>query len=253
MTTPTTHRRGNPRLRPGAAARLALGLLGLLLVGTSAACSSPGDDATPEPDELTPAEVLALAQETLDTTSGARLDLTTPELPDGVVGIAEASGMVTHAPAFDGTIDLVLAGSTFTVPVVAVDGEVYATLPGTTGFQKVDPADYGAPDPAALIAPETGFSSLLPATTEVAKGESVRGGADNDEVLTTFTGSVPGDAMKNVIPSSVGDDFDATYLISEAGELRSATFVGQFYPDSADMTYTVEFSDYGSAPEIAAP
>lgn len=224
-----------------------------MLVGAAAACSSSSGDDAPTPDELTPAEVLALAQETLDTTSGAQLDLTTPGLPEGVLGIAEASGAVTHAPAFDGTIDLVLAGSTFTVPVIAVDGKVYATLPGTSDFQKVDPGDYGAPDPASLIAPETGFSSLLPATTEVAKGESVRGGDDNDEVLTTFTGSVPGDAMRNVIPSSVGDDFDATYLISEAGELRSATFVGQFYPDSEDMTYTVEFSDYGSSPEITAP
>ena len=34
------------------------------------------------------------------------------------------------------------------MPVVAVDGKVYAQLPLTTGYQDIDPAEYGAPDPA---------------------------------------------------------------------------------------------------------
>ena len=32
--------------------------------------------------------------------------------------------------------------------VIAVDGKVYAKLP-TPGYTAADPADYGAPDPAA--------------------------------------------------------------------------------------------------------
>ena len=61
---------------------------------------------------------------------------------------------------------------------------VWAQLPLTTGYQDIDPADYNAPDPAGFIAGETGFPGLLPATTDVTEGKSVRGGENNDEVLT---------------------------------------------------------------------
>ena len=72
-------------------------------------------------------------------------------------------------------------------------------------------------------------------------------------MLTTFTGTVPGDAMKKVIPSSSGDTFDAEYLVSDDGELRQAVLTGVFYPKSAEMTYTVDFADYGTTKDIVAP
>ena len=133
----------------------------------------------------------------------------------------EAEGVGTHAPAFEGTITVVLAGQAFEVPVVAVDDTVYAQLPLTVGWQDIDPAEYGAPDPAQLMSPDAGFSSLLPETTDVEEGESVRGGEDNSEVLTEYTGTVSGDVVKNIIPTASGD-FDATYTITDDGELREA-------------------------------
>ena len=41
----------------------------------------------------------------------------------------------------------------------------------------------------------------------------MRGGEDNKEVLTEYTGTVPGSAVANVIPSADGD-FDVTYSIT---------------------------------------
>ena len=232
------------------ARRLLLAPAALLLAVSVAGCS--GDDK-PAADEKTPEEVLAQAQTTLDETSGLSIDLTTPGLPDGVQGISGATGVITDAPAFEGELEVVLAGTSFTVPVVAVDGTVYAQLPLTSGYQDIDPAEYNAPDPAGLVTGENGFPTLLPATTDVTKGESVRGGANNEEVLTTYTGTVPGSAMKEVIPSTAGDSFTAKYQITDDGELREATFTGAFYPDSEDMTYTVTFEDYGTEKEITAP
>ena len=43
------------------------------------------------------------------------------------------------------------------------------------------------------------------------------------------------------------------FAITDDGELREATFVGVFYPDSEEMTYTVSFEDYGTEREITAP
>lgn len=220
---------------------------GLLLV---AGCS--GED-TPAEDDLTPEEVLAQAQQTLDETSGLRLELTTDDLPEGVTGVTAAEGVSTAAPAFEGTISVSLGSTPFDVPVIAVDGVTYAQLPLTPGWQDVDPGEYGAPDPARLATPGAGFSTVLGETTDVEQGESVRGGADNDEVLTEYAGVVPSAAMQDVIPSAEGESFEMTYQITEEGELREATMTGVFYPDSEEMTYTVTFADYGLEQEITAP
>lgn len=249
------HRPHRPLLR-----RLAAGVaVATLSVTGLAACS--GDDGgvgqneradADDDGEVSPEEVLALAKETFDDTSGVTLVLRTDDLPDGVEGITRAEGVATHAPAFEGEITAVVFGSSFDVPIVAVGGEVYAELPLTTGVQSIDPGEYGAPDPAALMDPDSGISSLLTATEDVEEGETVRGGANNDEILTEYSGTVPGEVVENVIPSAEGE-FDATYTITEDGELREATLTGVFYPDSDEMTYTVTIDDYGTEKEITAP
>jgi lipoprotein LprG len=225
-------------------------LAGAVALLSLAACG--GSDEGGGGSDATPEEVFAAAKTNLDETSGVTLTLDTQDLPEGVTGVETAEGIGTHAPAFDGTITVVLSGQAFQVPVVAVDDTVYAQIPLTTGWQDIDPSDYGAPDPAQLMSPDAGFSSLLPATTDVEQGDGVRGGTDNKEVLTEYTGTVGADTMKNVIPTASGD-FDVTYTITDDDELRSAELTGVFYQDSDPMTYTVTFQDYGTDKDITAP
>lgn len=222
----------------------------VLTVPTLAACSGdePGGTAAKSPEE-----VLAEASSKLTETSGVYLTLTAGQLPDGVSGIAKAAGTVTRAPAFDGSISVVFAGQSADVPVIAVDGKVYAQLPFTGGkWDKVNPKEYGAPDPASLIGAD-GFPGLLKLTESPEAGESVRGGSDNSEILTTYSGTVPGDAMDAIIPSSSGDSFDVEWQVNDDGELTKATMEGVFYPQTDPMTYTVEFADYGNELDITAP
>lgn len=214
------------------------------------ACTGSDDDSGETGDS--PEEVLAQAKETIDETPGVRISLTTSDLPPGVQGVAGADGIGTHDPAFDGTIKVFFAGTNVEVPVIAVDGRVYAQIPLVPGWSDIDPTEYGAPDPAGLMDTETGLSSLLTATEDVEEGESVRGGSGNREVLTEYTGTVPGEVVQNIIPSASGD-FDAAYTITDQGELRTAALTGVFYPDTEPMTYTVGFDDYGTEKEITAP
>lgn len=201
----------------------------------------------------TPEEVMELAKTNLDETSGVVLSLSTTDLPDGVTGVLDATGFADHSPAFDGRITVPLAGSRVEVPVIAVGGKVYAQLPLVNRWDEVDPGDYGAPDPADLMDTENGLSSVLIATEGLVEGESVRGGADNSELLTTYTGTVPADVVSRVIPQASGDAFDATYLVNADGRLIEADLTGQFYPGGAENTYNLLLSDYGTTREIKAP
>lgn len=238
-------------LRPVLAPVLGPALTLALAAGLVAGCSGGGDDE-PVGKEKSPAEVMELAKTTFDETSGVAISLTTDDLPEGVTGIVDASGTGTHAPAFEGSLTVRIFGQEAEVPVVAVDDKVYAQVPFTNGWQEIDPQEYGAPDPARLMSEDAGFSALLPATTDLEEGDSVRGGANNDEVLTEYTGTVPDTAVQNVIPSASGD-FDATYTITAEGELRSAVLTGVFYADSPAMTYTIGFDDYGTEKDVTAP
>ena len=228
---------------------LLLAVCAVLAAGVLAGC---GDDQKAVSDERNPEQVMDLAKTTLDETSGVNVSLKTTDLPPGVTGVKEATGVGIHPPAFEGSLTVVLSGTDFNVPVIAVDDTVYAQIPLTPGWSDVDPAEYGAPDPARLMSPDAGFSALLPATEDLEEGESVRGGEDNSEVLTEYTGTVSGDVVQNIIPTASGD-FDATYTVSDNGELRSADLTGVFYEDSESMTYTVTFEDYGTEKDITAP
>lgn len=220
-----------------------LGLVAVLLLVPS--CSR--DQAPPED----PATVLAAAKTRLDETSGVRLELSTEQLPKGVDGLKAATGVGTHAPAFQGTVDLVINDLAVSVPVVAVDGLVFAKLPFTTDYSEIDPAEYGAPDPAQLMDPATGLSSWLTRATDVTRDGQIREG---DAVLTSYTGTLGGKVVRRAIPGAVASkDFDVTFNVTDGGELRTAVVSGAFYQDAGTVEYTVTFTGYGTQREIVRP
>ncbi len=222
---------------------------GLALV-TAISLSACSDSGSQEADQ-SPAEVLAEAKRNLDDTSGVHVVLATEQLPKGVNGVVSADGIGTHAPAFEGDLQVASGGITADAAVVAVDNVVYAKLPFTTSFAEIDPADYGAPDPAELMSTDAGLSSLLTEAADVEEGEPERSG---ETVVTTFTGTVPGDVVAAIIPSASAEDtFHATFTITEDGLLNEAVLAGPFYPDAEDVTYTIEFDEYDTDKEITAP
>jgi lipoprotein LprG len=236
-------------------ARLLAAPLVLALALTATACSDDDDSGDGGAGSgKTPAEVLAAAKKNLDDTSGVAVTLSTKDLPDGVTGISAAKGTGVHPAAFEGSFDLSVNGLPATADVIAVGGTTYAKnsllLPDWT---EIDPADYGAPDPAKLMDPDGGFSGLLAQATGVEAGEQVRGGSDNKEILTEYTGTVPSDAVAALIPDAAGD-FDFTYTISDDDQLRQAVLTGAFYGEEAgDVTYTLTLDDYGTEKQITAP
>ena len=222
---------------------LAVTLLAPLLL---AACSD-GDAA----EELSPEERMAAAKTALDETPGVHVVLATDDLPAGVNGLLAADGIGTHAPAFEGDIQVSAGGLTAKAAVIAVDGTVWAVLPFTTDYAEIDPADYTAPDPAQLMSTDGGLSSLLTSVEELDAGKDVR---DGKEVLSTFSGTLPGDVVAGVIPSAQADaDFDATFTLDDGNQLSRVVMTGPFSPKADAVTYTIDFDQYGTDKDIKAP
>jgi lipoprotein LprG len=221
-----------------------------LVLASAVLAGCSGSSSSPTPG-VSPTQELATVASTVDAASSVHLVLTSKDLPSAVSGVVGADGVGTHAPAFQGTLQLVLAGTTASSKVVAVDGKVYATLPFASGPSVVDPATFGAPDPAHLFTPGTGLTSLLTATKDPVAGSSTRKGS---EVLSTYSGSIPGTAVADLFV--VGDrtgTFTVTYgVVSNGSQLRTVELTGPFYAGSTS-TYDLVLDQYGAAVEISKP
>lgn len=217
--------------------------VGLVVTGCS------GTAAPTEPDQP-PSVRIAEAKKSLDAAAYVGFTMHTAGLPEGVEGLLSANGTGTHAPAFTGTVKVHSGGVDFSAPIVAVNTIVYAKLP-FAGWSQLNPADYGAPDPADLMARDGGVSSLLTATTDLRKGDTTRIG---DEIYTGVSGTLPGSAVQQVFPSAGAGQFAVLYTLNNNNELKAAQITGPFYPGPAgDETYFIEIDVHAGSVDIQAP
>jgi lipoprotein LprG len=223
----------------------------LLLAGTG--CSGSGGD---KPSGDTPKAVLAHAKELLDKTSGVELSISSTGLPEKSSGalLVGGTGTAIHPSSFEGSLNLKAFGFTDDAEVIATDGKVWIKLSLLgPGFTEVDPARYGVPDPSSLLAAHGGVSDLLVETTGLKEGESVRGGADNKEVLTQYSGSLTAKQVQLLVPSASDGEFSALYEITSDGHLHSVELTGPFYAGERNVTYTIDFEKYDVEKKISAP
>jgi lipoprotein LprG len=196
-------------------------------------------------------DVLALAKEKFDDTKSVHFTLSTKATPTKGDAVLGAEGSLTHQPAFEGQVTVVLGGFNADVPVVAIDDEVYAKLPLTPKYVPIDPGEYGAPNPADFADPDKGISGLL-LELEDAKQDGQK--RDGDQVLTTYTGTLTGDLVQPIIPSA--DDagsYRTTVGIDESGRIITLRVTGDFFAHDGDVTYDLVFDDYDKDVEITAP
>lgn len=215
----------------------------LVLTGCSGA-------STPTKPDQPPNVRLAAAKKSLDAAAYVSFNLHVDGLPSGVEGLLSATGTGTHAPAFTGTVK-VKSGVDLTAPLVAVNGVVYAKLP-FAGWSRLNPADYGAPDPADLLSRGGGVASLLAATTGLREGASERAG---DHIYTSIHGMLTGAAMQRVFPSAGSGPFIVSYLLDDNNDLTGVQITGPFYPGpgNGEQTYFIDVNVHASSVDIKAP
>jgi len=224
-------------------------LLALVLSATMLV-SGCGHDEKKSADK-TPAQVMETAKKHFDEASSVHIALSTASRPPDGNGVLGATGDVTHDPAFKGDVKAFLSGLTATVPITSVDGKVYAKLPFATKYAPIDPSRYGAPDPADFADPDNGLSALLTQMEGLKKGKEKRSG---ETILTTYTGTIPGDAVKKIIPSAVAKEtYEASVGVDEEGYATTVTVTGPFFTGSDDVTYDVKLTGYDKGVKITAP
>ncbi len=226
-------------------------LTGLCLLGTAACTGDSGSPQASQQTELTPAQRLAAAKSALDEATSVHLTLTSAGVPDGASGLISGEGVGTHPPAFKGTFKVAVSGVQADAEITSVGGEVWATLPLVPGTNKINPKDYGLPDPAHLLSPDGGLTSLLTTTTSPTLGSKTRKGS---EVLTTVTGELPGSAVVGLF--GIGDKsatYHVTYLLTDANQLRQVALEGPFFGAGTTSTYTLVLDRYGEPVSITTP
>jgi lipoprotein LprG len=216
-----------------------------------AGCSGSGDGDDGGQAELSPAQALDAARDRLVSSPAVGFTLESAGLPGKAVGVSAAKGTgLFTPPSFKGTLNATIRGVTGTVDVIAVEQDVYMKF-FTPTYAEIDPADYGAPNPAQLFNTATGVTSLVDKTSDPARGGKERDGSD---VLDTFTGTVPGAAVADLFV--IGDrsgTFDITYGVTDTDqELRKVVLEGPFYAGST-ATYTLHLKRLAEPVAIARP
>lgn len=230
---------------------VARGVALALALGVSLALAGCTEDQADGARRATPVEQLTAARDQLLASAAVTFTVVAEDLPDEATGVSGAEGVGTfRPPAFQGTLDATVGGVTGKVEVIAVERDVYMKF-FTPDYNPIDPADYGAPNPAQLLNPETGITSVVEKTQGLVRGERTRDGA---EVLDTFTGTLPGAVVADLLViGDRQDTYDVTYgVTAPGGDLRSVQLVGPFYPGT-ESTYTLRLEESGELVAISRP
>ena len=211
-----------------------------------AACGS-----TPPPPN--PATVLRDAKQSIDAAPAVHFTLTS----SGVTGtgslLTGGNGDARRPDGFTGVLNVVVSGFPVNVDVVSVGGIFYARTPLSGGaYAPTDPASYGFGDPAKLLDPTSGLSSLLTLCTDTAAAPDDR---LNGENLTEVTCSMPGAAVGSLLtsadpskPVTADIGVDAT-----THQLRRVTLTGPFFSATQASTFTVVLTNYGENVTVTPP
>ena len=139
--------------------------------------------------------------------------------PDTGTVLVGGEGDIARPASFQGTLKVRALGSTLDLKVVSVDGTVYAQLPFTSSYSKVDPAQFGFGDPGALLDPDTGISQLLAKAESAKLGDEKRVGG---EVVQEVTAEIPGDLVEQILTSAGPEQAGAGPVLHRDRQRRTA-------------------------------
>jgi lipoprotein LprG len=216
-----------------------ISIVALTLVFAGCSSRSSADD---------PATTVKQAKASLDAATTVRVQLTSKGAP---ATLRSAKGEIKRPDGFVGTLGASLAGLSVSVPAVSDGGHFFAKLPLSPSYTAIDPSTLGFNDPAKLLDPATGLSTLLTDATSLQVGKSVRVGG---EVADTVTGQLGATQVTKLLPLHGTAPVQATFeIIAKTHQPRQIVLTGNFATATASTTYTLTLDDYGAAVTITLP
>jgi len=196
--------------------------------------------------------LLKTAKSVIDSTPSFHFVLTSADVSGSGSELTGGSGDMKRPDSMSGTLQVSIIGLALNVPVVSVGGTFSVKLPTGTGFSTANPADYGFADPAQLIDPNTGLSSLLlKCQSPQVKGDD----RFNGEALHEIGCALPGSAVAALLTSAdPSTSVAATFGIDTGNnQLRRVELTGPFIIRSTDATYILVLTNYGENVSVTPP
>jgi LppX_LprAFG lipoprotein len=219
-----------------------------LLVAAAALAVLGGCGMTP----VDPAQLLRDAKHSIDSAAAVHFTLTSQNVTGTGPLITGGEGDARRPNSFAGSLSVIASGFSVSVDVVSTGGVFYAKTPLTGGYDRTDPSTYGFGDPAQLLDPNHGLSSVLTAC----KGPTNRD-ADrlNGEQLDEVGCSVPGTLVASLLTSAdPSKPVQATVGVDATShQLRRVALVGPFFDKARSSTFTVVLDNYGENVTITPP
>jgi hypothetical protein len=222
---------------------------GRRLLGTTAALAVLAGCGTAPVD---PAQLLRDAKQSIDSASAVHFTLTSQNVTGAGPLITGGDGDARRPNSFAGSLSVIAAGFSLNVGVVSTGGVFYAKTPLSSGYARTNPATYGFGDPAQLLDPNHGLSSLLAVCTGPTNRDADR---LNGEQLDEVGCSLPGPRVAALLTSAdPAKPVQATIGVdASTHQLRRVALVGPFFDKSQPSTFTVVLDRYGENVTITPP
>lgn len=217
-----------------------------LLLGLTVAVTACGSGSSSNPHTL-----LTKAKQKIDSTDALHFDITSQNVQGGGTIITGGTGDIARPDRIKGTFQVSLNGFHVSVKIISANGKFYAQAPFQSSYQPTDPSTFGVGNPALLIDPNQGLSSLLANVQDPRSDGQTR---INGELLDKVTGTVPGTEIPKALPDTTpAKPVDVTALIDPSNhEVRQFVLTGPF-TSTANSTYTVTLTSYGEPVHIELP
>lgn len=227
--------------RRGRTGIIGLVILPMLLSG----CGSPSNPST----------LLSNAKSTLDKAATVHFHLDNGGVAINAPGayIVTGDGDAKRPDEFVGKIEASVAGLLVPVDVLSYGGTFYVQLPFSSTWDKTDPGNYGFNDPAQIIDPQHGMSTILvnPEHVQLLARDRLNG-----EELEEVKGSVAGSKISVFVQTAdPSKSVDVQFGIAvNTHELRRVKLSNLYLPgDPTPTSYTIVLTNYGEGLTVTPP
>ncbi len=218
-----------------------------VLVAVVSACGSSANLSSAQAKNL-----LDQGKAAIDNSQAFHFTLTTAGVPQGSgTTIVGGAGDLARPDKLVGSFTVSVGGLQAAVKAAAGGGKFYAQLPFQKTYTATDPASFGVANPAQLISPSGGLSSILSDTTQAVSGGQTR---VNGELLDVVSGSVPGSDITVLPDKDPSRPVAVKALINPSNhQVRQVMLTGPIETTAASASFTVTLTGYGEHVPLAIP